>query len=183
MTAVVETTAYLLVDEALANADQHAHATECTLAPPTAATGSMVEVRDNGIGGAEPRPGGGLECLADRAAAIGGRSRSTRRAAAAPRSGRDPDRLSDDWRYSFRDRIRYGDLDTNAHLNNVAVHQFFESARVAYMRGLFPDIDPIGRAGGLGMIFAETHVASPRRGSTRRTCASTCGRRSCAARA
>ena len=48
------------------------------------------------------------------------------------------------WRYSFRDRIRYGDLDTNAHLNNVAVHQFFESARVAYMRELFPEIDPMG---------------------------------------
>ena len=70
---------------------------------------------------------------------------------------------AEDWRFSFRDRIRYGDLDTNAHLNNVAVHQFFESARVAYMRGLFPEIDPMGRAGGFGMIFAETHVrfASP----------------------
>jgi acyl-CoA thioester hydrolase len=67
------------------------------------------------------------------------------------------------WRYSFTDQIRYGDLDTNAHLNNVAVHQFFESARVAYMRGLFPDIDPMGRAGGFGLIFAETRVrfASP----------------------
>ena len=43
------------------------------------------------------------------------------------------------------------------------MHQFFESARVAYMRGLFPEIDPMGRAGGFGMIFAETHVrfASP----------------------
>jgi acyl-CoA thioester hydrolase len=70
---------------------------------------------------------------------------------------------ADSWRYTFRDRIRYGDLDTNAHLNNVAVHQFFESARVAYMRGLFGEIDPMGRAGGFGMIFAETHVrfASP----------------------
>ena len=31
------------------------------------------------------------------------------------------------------------------------------------MRGLFPEIDPMGRAGGFGMIFAETHVrfASP----------------------
>ena len=62
------------------------------------------------------------------------------------------------WRYSFHDRIRYGDLDTNAHLNNVAVHGFFESARVAYMRGLFPEIEPMGRSGAFGMIFAETHV-------------------------
>jgi acyl-CoA thioester hydrolase len=70
---------------------------------------------------------------------------------------------ADGWRYSFTDQIRYGDLDTNAHLNNVAVHQFFESARVGYMRGLFPDIDPLGRTGGFGVIFAETHVrfASP----------------------
>lgn len=70
---------------------------------------------------------------------------------------------ADGWRYSFRDRIRYGDLDTNAHLNNVAVHGFFESARVAYLRALFPELDPMGREGGFGMIFAETHVrfASP----------------------
>ena len=67
------------------------------------------------------------------------------------------------WRYSFHDRIRYGDLDTNAHLNNVAVHGFFESARVAYLRRLFPEIEPMGRSGAFGMIFAETHVrfASP----------------------
>ena len=65
---------------------------------------------------------------------------------------------ADGWRFSYTDRIRYGDLDTNAHLNNVAVHGFFESARIAYMRPLFPDLDPMGRAGGDGMIFAETHV-------------------------
>jgi len=67
------------------------------------------------------------------------------------------------WRYSFYDQVRYGDLDTNAHLNNVAYHGFFESARVMYVRGLFPQIDPMGRAGGFGMIFAETHLrfASP----------------------
>ena len=31
------------------------------------------------------------------------------------------------------------------------------------MRGLFPEIDPLGRAAAFGMIFAETHVrfASP----------------------
>jgi acyl-CoA thioester hydrolase len=71
--------------------------------------------------------------------------------------------LSADWRYSFRDWVRYGDLDTNVHLNNVAVHQFFESARIAYLRGLFPEMDPMGRREGVGMIFAETHVrfASP----------------------
>ena len=65
--------------------------------------------------------------------------------------------------FSFSDQIRYGDLDTNGHLNNVAYHQFFESARVAYVHDLFPAIDPLGRKAAFGMIFAETHVrfASP----------------------
>jgi acyl-CoA thioester hydrolase len=67
--------------------------------------------------------------------------------------------VSDDWPFSHLDQVRYGDLDTNRHLNNVAVHQFFESARVAYMRSLFPELDPLGRESeAFGMIFAETHV-------------------------
>ena len=92
-----------------------------------------------------------------------GASRSCRPAAAGRPSGSRSRLTAEGWRYSFGDQIRYGDLDTNAHLNNVAVHGFFESARVAYMRALFPEIDPMGRAGGFGMIFAETHVrfASP----------------------
>src|SRR3954468_7940442 len=72
--------------------------------------------------------------------------------------------MADDWPFSFRDRIRYADLDTNRHLNNVAVHTFYESARVAYLQQLFPHLGPIERAmDGSGMIFAETHVlfASP----------------------
>ena len=32
----------------------------------------MVEVRDDGIGGAEVTPGGGLECISDRTSALGG---------------------------------------------------------------------------------------------------------------
>jgi acyl-CoA thioester hydrolase len=68
--------------------------------------------------------------------------------------------VTDDWPYSYLDRFRYADLDTNRHLNNVAVHQFFESARVAYMRALFPELDPLGREdSAFGMIFAETHVS------------------------
>jgi signal transduction histidine kinase len=69
---VVETTAYLMVSEALANAERHAHATECTLAADDRGDRLAVEVRDNGIGGAGVRAGGGLECLSDRAAALGG---------------------------------------------------------------------------------------------------------------
>src|SRR4051794_38663931 len=71
--AVIETTAYLVVAESLANAVAHAHATDCTLTATDRGEWLSVEVRDNGIGGAAPRPGGGLECLSDRAAALGAR--------------------------------------------------------------------------------------------------------------
>ena len=54
------------------------------------------------------------------------------------------------WRYSFCDRIRYGDLDTNGHLNNVAYHQFFESARVMYVHGLFPQTTRSGATAASG---------------------------------
>ncbi|MDA0164492.1 hypothetical protein OM076_29750 [Solirubrobacter ginsenosidimutans] len=70
--AVVETTAYLLVAEAIANATAHAHATECTLRAADGGNHLTIEVRDNGIGGATIKPGGGLEVIADRAAAVGG---------------------------------------------------------------------------------------------------------------
>jgi signal transduction histidine kinase len=70
---VVETTAYVLAVEAIANATRHAHATECTLRVADEGERLTVEVRDNGIGGAAARPGGGLEVLSDRAAAIGAR--------------------------------------------------------------------------------------------------------------
>ena len=59
--AVIETTAYLMVAEAVANAARHAHATECTLRVADGGDRLTVEVRDNGIGGAEIRAGGGLE--------------------------------------------------------------------------------------------------------------------------
>ncbi len=163
--AVVETTAYLMVTEALTNIDKHASATDCSLSATDRGDTLTVEVRDNGCGGAvldarrragvHQRPRGGAWARASRW--------SRRWAAARPCGSRSrPGDLSD-WAASFTDRVRYGDLDTNAHLNNVAYHQFFESARVAYMRELFPGIEPLGREGGFGMIFAETHLrfASP----------------------
>jgi signal transduction histidine kinase len=67
----VETTAYLMADESLENVRKHSHATECTLLAADRGDRLELEIRDNGIGGATPRPGGGLECLADRADAIG----------------------------------------------------------------------------------------------------------------
>jgi signal transduction histidine kinase len=69
----VETTAYLVAAEALANAGRYSRAGECTLLVADRGDRLIVEIHDDGIGGAQPRPGGGLECLADRADAIGAR--------------------------------------------------------------------------------------------------------------
>lgn len=64
---------------------------------------------------------------------------------------------TDDWPFSYSDRVRFGDLDAMRHLNNVEFLRFFESARIAYITTLFPDHEPAnGR--GWGLIFAEAHV-------------------------
>ena len=68
----IEANAYFIVAEALTNVAKHAHA---TVAEVTAyAKGGLlhIEVRDDGIGGAD-RNGHGLLGLADRATALGGR--------------------------------------------------------------------------------------------------------------
>ncbi|HET6550972.1 MAG TPA: GAF domain-containing protein [Solirubrobacter sp.] len=70
---IVETGAYRFAAEALDNVAAHAHATECSLLAADRGDRLVVEVSDNGIGGARARRGGGLECLADRADAIGAR--------------------------------------------------------------------------------------------------------------
>lgn len=70
--AVIETTAYLMACETLANSARHAQANECWLHADDRGDTLIVEVRDDGIGGAVVRPGGGLEGIADRAAALGG---------------------------------------------------------------------------------------------------------------
>ncbi|MGH3381887.1 MAG: sensor histidine kinase, partial [Actinoallomurus sp.] len=68
----VAVTVYYLVSEALANAVAHAHASmvhvTLDLAGPVRLT-----VRDDGVGGARPRPGSVLSGLRDRAEALGGR--------------------------------------------------------------------------------------------------------------
>ena len=81
----VETTAYLMAAEALDNVALHSHATECSLVAADRGDRLDLEIRDNGIGGAAPRPGGGLECLADRADAIGARFTLVSGRAAVPR--------------------------------------------------------------------------------------------------
>jgi signal transduction histidine kinase len=71
--AAVETTAYFVISEALANVARHAQASKAEVTACTDGTRLVVEVRDDGIGGAPARGGSGLTGLADRVAALGGR--------------------------------------------------------------------------------------------------------------
>ncbi|MEU1284516.1 sensor domain-containing protein [Kitasatospora sp. NPDC005856] len=71
----VETTAYFVVAEALANTTKHSQATRAGVQAHLHAGMLTVSVRDNGVGGADPTTGTGLVGLADRAAAADGRLR------------------------------------------------------------------------------------------------------------
>ncbi len=68
----VESTAYFTVAEALTNIAKHAGATQAAVRVTRTENSVVVEVTDNGHGGAQVRPGGGLAGLADRAATIDG---------------------------------------------------------------------------------------------------------------
>jgi signal transduction histidine kinase len=68
----VETAAYFVVSEALTNVAKYAHATHATVALRRANGHLMVEVADDGIGGASAAAGSGLRGLADRVAALDG---------------------------------------------------------------------------------------------------------------
>ncbi|GAA3544982.1 sensor histidine kinase [Amycolatopsis ultiminotia] len=70
--AAVETTAYFIVGETLTNIAKHSGATEATVKVWRSETHVITEITDNGRGGAEVSPGGGLAGLADRAATIDG---------------------------------------------------------------------------------------------------------------
>ncbi|MFI7417037.1 sensor histidine kinase [Nonomuraea sp. NPDC049684] len=70
--AAVESIAYFIVAEALANLAKHSGATEASVAVFGGERGVVVDVWDNGIGGAVVTPDGGLSGLADRAATIDG---------------------------------------------------------------------------------------------------------------
>jgi signal transduction histidine kinase len=69
----VEATAYYVVCEALANIAKHAHATAAHVCIDAADSQVVVEVTDDGVGGAAGERGSGLRGLADRVEAVGGR--------------------------------------------------------------------------------------------------------------
>jgi signal transduction histidine kinase len=69
----VESAAYFVASEALTNAAKHSHASEVRLAVYERDSTLVLEVMDDGIGGAVPAGGSGLRGLADRVEALGGR--------------------------------------------------------------------------------------------------------------
>ncbi|NDU75739.1 sensor histidine kinase [Actinomadura sp. DSM 109109] len=70
--AAVESIAYFIVAESLANIAKYARATRASVRVAREDRWVVVEVIDNGVGGAVARPDGGLSGLADRAATIDG---------------------------------------------------------------------------------------------------------------
>jgi signal transduction histidine kinase len=68
----VEIAAYFVVSEALANVAKYAQATQATVAVRREDGHVVVEVADDGIGGADSTNGSGLRGLADRVAALDG---------------------------------------------------------------------------------------------------------------
>ena len=71
----VETAAYFVASEALANVIKHARATSIAVSANRRNGSLVVSVRDDGIGGAAASGGSGLVGMGDRVAALGGRLR------------------------------------------------------------------------------------------------------------
>jgi signal transduction histidine kinase len=70
--AAVESTAYFAASEALTNVVRHSGATRASVTIDREGSAVVLEVCDNGEGGAVPHPDSGLTWMADRLAAMGG---------------------------------------------------------------------------------------------------------------
>jgi signal transduction histidine kinase len=70
---LLEATAYFVVAEALTNIAKYAHASKSTVTVDHTGGALIIEVADDGAGGADPSRGSGLTGLADRIAAVRGR--------------------------------------------------------------------------------------------------------------
>jgi signal transduction histidine kinase len=69
----VEFAAYFVASEALANAAKYAQASTVTVRAARVHGDAVIEITDDGVGGANPGAGSGLRGLADRVEALGGR--------------------------------------------------------------------------------------------------------------
>jgi signal transduction histidine kinase len=70
--APVEAAAYYVTAEALTNVAKYARASECTICLTFEDSRARLEVRDDGVGGADPATGTGLSGLRDRVEALDG---------------------------------------------------------------------------------------------------------------
>jgi signal transduction histidine kinase len=68
----LEAALYFTVSEALANVVKYASATEVVIRASADDRQAVIEIRDDGVGGADPSRGSGLRGLADRVEAVGG---------------------------------------------------------------------------------------------------------------
>ncbi|MEN3280905.1 MAG: hypothetical protein V7607_2045 [Solirubrobacteraceae bacterium] len=68
----VEAAAYFVTAEALTNVAKYAHASECSVCLSLEDGRLRVEIRDDGVGGADPSTGSGLLGLQDRVEALDG---------------------------------------------------------------------------------------------------------------
>ena len=68
----VEVAAYFVISEALANTAKHAHAATVRVSLVLGGNVLQVQIRDDGVGGADPSRGSGLTGLIDRVEALGG---------------------------------------------------------------------------------------------------------------
>ena len=84
----IEVAAYYVVNESLANIGKHARAKTATIDVTREGDELVVEVIDDGVGGADSERGTGLRGLADRVEALGGRLRVWTPGTAALESGR-----------------------------------------------------------------------------------------------
>ena len=73
--SAVEAAAYFVIAESLTNVAKYAHAGHATIRVERRNGAAVVEVSDDGVGGADPARGTGLSGLADRLAAMDGRLR------------------------------------------------------------------------------------------------------------
>jgi signal transduction histidine kinase len=71
--AAVESASYFVVAEALTNVARYANASHAEVSVSRSNGQVEVEIRDDGVGGADPAAGSGLRGLADRVAALDGR--------------------------------------------------------------------------------------------------------------
>jgi signal transduction histidine kinase len=71
----VEVAAYYVVSESLANIGKHAQASTATVTAVRSDDELVVEIVDDGVGGADTEGGSGLRGLADRVEALDGRLR------------------------------------------------------------------------------------------------------------